>query len=70
MFTSVIKKIGVKIFSKKSLVKKKKNLSKTYTVQVEAMSLSGGLSQNAKSSRPVNRWLELHVFIHQEIMHT
>ena len=67
MVTSVIKKILVKIFSKK---KKKKNLSKTYTVQVEAMSLSGGLSQNAKSSRPVKRWLELHVFIHQERMPT
>lgn len=66
MVTSVIKKILVKIFSKK----KKKNLSKTYTVQVEAMSLSGGLSQNAKSSRPVKRWLELHMFIHQERMPT
>lgn len=65
MVTSVIKKILVKIFSKK-----KKNLSKTYTVQVEAMSLSGGLSQNAKSSRPVKRWLELHVFTHQERMPT
>lgn len=65
MVTSVIKKILVKIFSKK-----KKNLSNTYTVQVEAMPLSGGLSQNAKSSRPVKRWLELHVFIHQEIMPT